>query len=656
MPSLQLENISLSYGDRDILSSVSMSLSDTSRTALAGANGSGKSTLMKIICGLIEPDSGVVHKTRGSRISYLPQSDYVFKDSTVYSSADDAFLYFHDMHEKVKELEKKISDNAYSGDSLLNSLLTEHHDLHEKILSSGYYQRETKIYQVLQGLGFSINDISRPCSEFSGGWQMRIALARTLLGQSDFLLLDEPTNYLDVEARIWLKNYIARYQGGIFIVSHDRDFLDESVQEVIEIFNGAVTRYTGNYSSYELQRKQRNDQLIIQHERQQEEIKRVEQFIERFRYKASKARQVQSRITTLDKLERIELPENLIKIRFTFPQSQHSGKQIFTVENLSKSYGQLQVLSDLSFSMVRGDRLAVTGKNGAGKTTLLRILAKMDNQFSGKKINGTGLSIGYFSQDSDTLLNNHLTAYEEIELSCPTQLIPKLRSYLGSFLFRGDDIFKKTEVLSGGEKSRLSLLKLLLNPHNVLILDEPTSHLDIAAKDVLLDALKSYTGTLVFVSHDSYFIRNLATRIMYISESGIEIFEGDYDYFSWVLENRNRYITDDIEPIVPKVSDSKKEVVNNSRTLAKEWKSRNVLRNKIKSLQKQEEQILTMIDQYDKKIEDLTLQMSDPQHYQNGDSMKTLLEELEKTRNEQNNQMNLWETTRTSLEELSSNE
>ncbi|NQT58366.1 MAG: ABC-F family ATP-binding cassette domain-containing protein [Bacteroidetes bacterium] len=654
MPSLQLENTSLSYGDRDILSSVSMSLSDKSRTALAGANGSGKSTLMKIICGQIEPDGGLIHKTRDSRISYLPQSDYVFMDSTVYLSADSAFTYFHDLQEKLKELEKNISDNTHSASSRLSALLSEHHDLHEKILASGYYQRETRIYQVLQGLGFSKEDISRPCSEFSGGWQMRIALARTLLGQSDFLLLDEPTNYLDVEARVWLKNYLARYKGGIFIVSHDRDFLDETVLEVLEIFNGAITRYAGNYSSYELQRNQRTEQLIQQYTQQQEEIKRIELFIDRFRYKESKARQVQSRIVKLEKIEKIEIPENLKKISFTFPPSQHSGKQIFTIDKLSKSYDQLKVLSDLSFSMTRGDRLAVTGRNGAGKSTLLRILSEIDTDFQGSKINGTGLSIGYFAQDSDKMLDISRTAYEEIESTCPTQLIPKLRSYLGSFLFRGDDIYKKTEILSGGEKSRLSLLKLLLKPHNVLILDEPTNHLDIAAKDVLLEALQSFTGTLIFVSHDSYFIRNLATRIMYMSESGVEMFEGDYDYFSWVLENRNQYITDDSKK--KELPGSNTSPINTATVTEVDWKTRNSIRNKIKSLQKQEEQILLLVEQCDIKIEKLTAAMSDPDNYQYGDKMKPLVNELEGSKSELQEQMNNWESVRTELEELSINE
>jgi ATP-binding cassette, subfamily F, member 3 len=649
VPSLQLENISLSYGDRDILSSVSLTLSDKSRTALSGANGSGKSTLMKILCEQIEPDTGLIHKTRESRISYLPQSDYVFMDATVYLSADSAFSYFHDLQEKLNILEHKISDNSQIESTRLNVLLSEHHDLHEKILASGYYQRETRIFQVLQGLGFSKEDISRPCSEFSGGWQMRIALARTLLGQSDFLLLDEPTNYLDVEARVWLKNYISRYKGGIFIVSHDRDFLDETVNEVLEIFNGAITRYAGNYSSFELQRKQRTEQLIQQHTQQQEEIKRIEQFIERFRYKESKARQVQSRITKLEKIEKIEIPENLKKISFTFPPSQHSGKQIYTIEKLTKSYDQLRVLNDLNVSISRGDRLAVTGRNGAGKSTLLRILAEIDTDFQGSKNNGAGLSIGYFAQDSDKMLDNSRTAYEEIESTCPTHLIPKLRSYLGSFLFRGDDIYKKTEVLSGGEKSRLSLLKLLLKPHNVLILDEPTNHLDIAAKDVLLEALKSFSGTLIFVSHDSYFIRNLATRIMYMSESGVEMFEGDYDYFSWVLENRNQYVTDDTK----KEQNISNVPTSNTATEAEtDWKTRNIIRNKIKSLHKQEEQILLQVDQCDTKIEMLTTAMSDPENYQFGNKMKPLVSELESTKSNLQKFMTDWETVHTELEEL----
>jgi ATP-binding cassette, subfamily F, member 3 len=667
VPTLQLESVSLAFGDRDILSSASLHLSENSRTALAGANGSGKSTLMKIISGLIKPDSGTIHTSRGARITYLPQSDYILPDTSVYAAADEAFSYYHDMQAAVRSLESSISqqaaDHSSSGDSVsLEPLLHEHHYLNEKLLNSGYFQREARIYHVLQGLGFSAADVKRSCREFSGGWQMRIALAKVLLEQADFLLLDEPTNYLDVEARIWLKNYISRYKGGILVVSHDRDFLDDTVNSVEEIFQGTLSRYAGNYSSFEKQREQRNEQLIKLYEQQQNEIQRIEQFIERFRYKESKARQVQSRVSMLEKIERIELPENLKKIRFSFPPGKHSGNQIFIAESLSKSYGAEPVLSNLKFSITKGDRIAVSGKNGAGKSTLLRILAGADQTFDGELREGSGVSIGYFAQDSDKSLTGDLTVYEELEKEAPTGLIPKLRSYLGSFLFRGDDIFKSVSILSGGEKSRLALLKLLLKPYNVLVLDEPTNHLDLSAKDVLLEALKSFTGTLIFVSHDSYFIRNLANRIFYMSEAGMEIFEGEYEYFAWVLEKRNQYIEtnsqaneQNLQSKDIKRPDRSKSGISPASGLDNNsiaYKNQNAVRNRIKSLRKQAEVSMEEIENIERHIATVNMQMADPENYQNGNMMKKLTSERTSLERALEKEFCIWEETHQELEEL----
>ena len=643
LATLQLDNIHHAFGDLDILQGISLSLDSSSRAALAGMNGSGKSTLMKIISGDIHPDSGMVHTPRDFRISYLPQSGLVATNSTLYAAADEAFAHIHTLNDTLKSIENRLQQHT-STSSELQQLLEEHHAISESLLKSGYYDRESEIFQVLTGLGFSLDDIQRPCGEFSGGWQTRIARARALLSHADFLLLDEPTNYLDVEARIWLRSYIATFSGGICIVSHDRDFLDRTVNEVLEIFQGTVSRYAGNYSAYEQLREERNRQLVKQYSHQQEEIARIEQFIERFRYKDSKAKQVQSRIIMLEKMERIELPKNLKKIHFSFPPALHSGKQVLRLEHLSRSYGELTVIKDLSLGVTRGDRLAVTGKNGAGKSTLLRILAQQDVDYRGKAEFGTGLSIGYFAQDSEESLNSSLTVYEEIEQSAPTALIPKLRTYLGAFLFHGDDIYKQVSVLSGGEKSRLSLLKLLLAPHNLLILDEPTNHLDIPAKDVLLEALNSFTGTLIFVSHDSYFIRKLATRILFIHETETELFEGDYEYFSWKLEQRNRSPEDAPRP-------SSGAAGSGSSAAVTDWKQRNTLRNQLRRCERTEEQLMERIEHTEAELSALEADLADPLNYQDGRKMQALDSSIAETRERLETLYRQWEENHRLMEE-----
>ncbi|HOV40138.1 MAG TPA: ABC-F family ATP-binding cassette domain-containing protein, partial [Spirochaetales bacterium] len=356
------------------------------------------------------------------------------------------------------------------GDPQAGPLLVELHALQEQVERSGFYRREERIYSVLTGLGFSPEDFSRATEEFSGGWQMRIALAKVLLEDPDILLLDEPTNYLDIEARNWLEKYLSTFSGGVLVVSHDKYFLDVTVSEVYEIFNRRITRYTGNYSAYEQRRVVEMESLLKAYREQQEEISRQEEFIRRFRYNASKAALVQSRIKQLEKIPRIEVPETLKKIHFRFPSPPPCGRKVLTVEALSKSYGDLQVFENLSFVLERGEKLAVVGHNGAGKSTLLRILAGKDTPTAGEVQWGSGVIRGYFSQEQEETLNPEHSILEEVETECPTSLYPKIRDMLGAFLFRGDEIYKPISVLSGGERNRLSLLKLLLRPANVLIL------------------------------------------------------------------------------------------------------------------------------------------------------------------------------------------
>jgi ATP-binding cassette subfamily F protein 3 len=416
-------------------------------------------------------------------------------------------------------------------DARTATLLEEYHRLQEQVENSGYYAREGSIAMTLSGLGFSLSDMDRPVEEFSGGWQMRIALAKVLLETPDILLLDEPTNYLDIEARGWLESRLSSFAGGYLLVSHDRYFLDFTVTEVYELFQGNLKRYIGNYSGYEAQRQVELAGLLKRYEEQQAEIEKTEALIRRFRYKASKAAFAQELIKRLERMETIEIPESLKKISITFPDPPHSGRIALTLEGIGKRYGERRVLAGLNLTLESRERLVVAGRNGAGKTTLLRILAGKDADFEGTLQYGQGILPGYFSQDAAETMTGSEQILEFMEAEAPTELIPKTRDMLGAFLFRGDDVYKPLSVLSGGEKSRLALLRMLLKPMNLLILDEPTNHLDLHAKDILLETLKAYKGTVIFVSHDRSFMEALSTKTLELSPKGPRLFYGNYGYY-----------------------------------------------------------------------------------------------------------------------------
>ena len=545
MAFVQFSKVSLAFGDRDILKDVSVNLAAGTKAALSGANGSGKSTLMKIMAGELAPDSGQRIAQKDARIVYLPQSGIVHAGCTLRQEADRAFDYGYQLQRELEEIGDALKDSSQKS----GPLLERHHQITTWLEESGWYRREAQAEQVLLGLGFSRRDLDRQTQEFSGGWQMRIALAKALMQRPDILLLDEPTNYLDLEARNWLEEFLNSFSGGFLLVSHDRYFLDTTVTEVYELFNGELRRYAGNYTNYEKVRQVELESLMATYQQQQEEIRKLEDFIRRFGAKATKAAQAQERQKMLDRLlaQQVQIPESLKKMRFTFPPAPHSGRLVLTLEGVSKSYdGVHQVLSQLDLVLEKGERLVVVGCNGSGKTTLLKILAKEDAAFQGSVREGAGVAVGYFSQDSAERMCGSTTVLEYIEGQAPLELVPRVRDMLGSFLFRGDDVFKSLDVLSGGEKSRLALLQLLLKPVNLLILDEPTNHLDLHSKDVLLDALKDFGGTVVFVSHDRGFIQSLATRVLELSpppeslEGMVEArtscgrarnFPGSYEYY-----------------------------------------------------------------------------------------------------------------------------
>ncbi len=623
MKTLQANDISLAFGDRQILDGISLTLQEGTVSALAGSNGSGKTTLMRILSDTMEYDSGSITVTKGLRVSYLPQTGIIHRGSTLKEEVLKGFDHYRPLLHDIRRLEEKLADASQN--SSHEADLIELHQYQELLLDGSYYRRDAVIEQVVKGLGFTENDLSRRCEHFSGGWQMRIALAKILVEESDVLLLDEPTNYLDIESRIWLRNYINRFTGAVLIVSHDQDFLDETVREVYELFNGHLNRYKGNYTRYVLTRMAEIEQLTKEAEKQKKEREKTEKFIERFRYKDSKAKQVQSRVKMLEKMEDVEIPPHLKKMNISFPPPPHAPSVLFTVQDLSKQYGNIPVFSALSLYINRGDRLAITGQNGAGKTTLMNLLSGVDTEYQGTILTGDGVKIGYYTQENEKTLDNENTVYQEIAGSASTTDIPRLRNLLGAFLFSNDDIDKKVGVLSGGERSRLALLKILLHPANVLMLDEPTNHLDINTKQMLLNALQEYKGTVICVSHDTHFIKQLSQRIIYISDRQMELFEGDYEYFSWKLEQKEAY--ESLEPAKERTRlEPEKEKGSQAPIERKEY---NRLKNRLQNLEKQQEVLLKEIESTEKRLEEVSSRMSLRENYSVAERITALVCEKE---------------------------
>lgn len=629
MAFVQFSQVSLAFGDRDILKKVSVNLAKGSKAALTGANGTGKSTLIKVMAGLIQPDEGTRSASKGARIAYLPQSGLTHHGCSLREEADKAFSFGYELMEELD----KIGDELKSGNGNQNALLERHDKILNELEDSGWNRRNVMAEQVLTGLGFSHDDLDRACEEFSGGWQMRIALAKALMVNPDILLLDEPTNYLDIDARGWLENFLNNFKGGFLLVSHDRYFLDHTINEVYELFNGELHRYSGNFTHYEKVREVELETLIKEYEKQQEEIQHLQEFIDRFRYKATKAIQAQERQKMLDKIleHEIVIPESLKKIHFKFPPAPHSGRLVATLSGITKSYdGKRNVLENIDLIVENGDRLVVAGHNGAGKSTLLRIIAGVDKNFQGEVKFGTGVSVGYFSQDNAETLKGSATILETIENEAPLELVPKVRDMLGAFLFRGDDVFKSLDVLSGGEKARVALLKLLLRPVNLLILDEPTNHLDMHSKDVLLEALKDFGGTVLFVSHDRGFIEDLSTRVLELKPGSHRIFPGDYKYYMQRLEDEaNGIVTNGDSASFANETENLTEDSDLKSQAKLNWEERKKFEAEKRKAEKAVKTLEDEILKTENEKKDEENKMANPDVYSNGEKAKAVQKKIE---------------------------
>ena len=536
---IQLSSLTKSFGERVLLDNVTWQVTDGERVGLCGPNGAGKTTLLRMLAGLDEADSGLVIKPAALTVGYLPQDGLNHHGRTLFDEVSLAFAPLLEAQREISRIEHALEDPALP-DGEHETLLVNYHDLSEMFRREDGYSIDLKVAQVLQGLGFERGDFDKPTETFSGGWQMRIALAKLLLGRPTLLLLDEPTNHLDLDARNWLEEYLSSYPHPVVLVSHDRFFLDAVVTKIADLSLRKITDYVGTYSKYLVQRDANLERLRAAKQDQDDELARMKAFIDRFRYQATKAAQVQSRIKMYDKIVPIEVPPERKRVHFTFPACPKSGRVVMELKHVRKTYGEKTVLGNINLHIERGDRIALVAPNGAGKSTLMRILSGAEAQDSGDRTLGHQVVMEYFAQDEANRLDPVKTVYQTLESDSPIGMVPMIRNILGGFLFEGDDIYKKAGVLSGGERTRLAVARMLLRPANTLLLDEPTNHLDLDSKDTLLDALADFGGTLIFVSHDRYFVDRLATKIIAVGHGGIEIYPGTYEEYLWSKAQREK--------------------------------------------------------------------------------------------------------------------
>jgi ATP-binding cassette, subfamily F, member 3 len=645
---IDLVNVSLQFGGKYLFKDVNYKISSGDKISLVGANGTGKSSILKIISGSLQPESGNVLKQKRIAIGYLPQDHVTHVGKTLLEEASSALTDIIELQNKEKSIAEALSNPKLTEEEQMD-LAHQLGEVHHKLDGLDSYSAESKVEKILIGLGFEEDDFTRLTDQFSGGWQMRIALAKILISQNDILLLDEPTNHLDIDSLEWLIDFLKAYSGGLLIVSHDKDFINQVTNRTLEIFLGKFYTFKGDYDSYIKYKIERDELTVHQFEQQQKKIKETQKFIERFRYKATKSRQVQSRIKQLDKVEMIELPEDKSEISIRFPEPPQSGRTPIKLISINKSYGDKKVFGKIDFEIEKGEKIAFVGPNGAGKSTLAKIIAGVIDFNSGERILGHNTIVSYYAQDVADNLNPALDIIETVDGIAEDKTVGQLRSLLGSFLFSGDDVFKKVGVLSGGEKSRIALCKILLTKANLIILDEPTNHLDYTSKLILQKALLDFKGTLILVSHDVDFLRPLTTKVIDIRKGNLKTYLGDIDYFlsKRDLSSLERDTTTAI----------KKERSDNTNRKDKKRIEAELRQQKHKATKDLSKEILhyeEKISTFEKEVRELEEKLADPNIYSDGDLAKDITNKFNNAKMELDKTLKKWEALNERLVEIKS--
>jgi ATP-binding cassette subfamily F protein 3 len=641
---IDLSNISLQFTGEYLFQNVNLKIHSGDKICLVGSNGTGKSSLLKMLVGQIEPETGSIQKQKNITIGYLPQDQVVHRGKTLVDEVFTALSDIKSLQQKEKEIISQLESSSLI-DEEKEDLVNQLGEVHLRLEELESYSAESKIEKILTGLGFAEKDFKRLTDEFSGGWQMRIAMAKLLIAQNDLLLFDEPTNHLDLDSLQWLIGYIQNFKGSMIIVSHDKNFVNLTTNRTWEIFLRKINPYNGRLKDYLKYKEERDQMLINQREIQQKKIKDTQRFIERFRYKATKAKQVQSRIKQLEKIELIEIPDDEETVNIRIPNPPPSG--VFNVElkGIHKSFGELNLFEGIDFRVNRGDKIAFVGPNGAGKTTLAKILACKIDINKGERISGHNNIISYYSQDVADSLNPDFDLIETLDSVGSEKTIGQLRSLLGSFLFTGDDVFKKVGVLSGGEKSRLALAKILLSPSNFIILDEPTNHLDYSSKRVLQQALVNFSGSLILVSHDVEFLKPIANRVVDIRAGKLKIFEGDIEYYLYKRnEEAQQTALEKVEQ--PTETSSRKE----QKRI--EAEKRQLRYNATKDLKERLVKLEKEIHELEQELEKINATLIDPNSYNNHNQIRELNEKHKELKLSLDKKVKEWEEVSLSLEEI----
>ncbi|MDA7768384.1 ABC-F family ATP-binding cassette domain-containing protein [Flavobacteriales bacterium] len=643
---ISASNISVYFGGQELFDDVSFMVNKGDRIGLVGKNGAGKSTLLRILSGEQKPNEGSISTPNDSTIGYLRQDLEFEEGRTVQEEAEQAFQEIKKLEQAINAINLEMSERTdYESDGYMQ-LITDLNDLNERFGMLGGYTIQSEMSQVLIGLGFQLDDFERQTNEFSGGWRMRLELAKILLSKPDVLLLDEPTNHLDIESIMWLEGWLKNYSGAVILVSHDRAFLDAVTNRTIDLILGKANDYKASYSKYIELRKDRQEKQIQSKKNQDKEIKQTKMLIEKFRAKKSKASFAQSLIKKLDKMDLIEVEQDdTASMYFKFPPAPHSGKVTLKVSKASKNYDDLQVLKDVSLMLERGDKIAFVGKNGEGKTTLSKMIVNVID-YDGEIEYGYQVKVGYYAQNQSELLDENKSIFEVVEDAADEHSRPRVRDMLGSFLFSGDTVQKKVKVLSGGERARVALCKLLLEPVNLLIMDEPTNHLDMVSKDILKRALKNYDGTLIIVSHDRDFLEDLTEKVYEFKDKNIKEYIGDInnflgekkvqDFTQFELENKQK-------SKVKKSDDSdSKQTFNERKQLDKDIRK---VTNKVGQLEK-------AVERLEKELKELDQELAKPERYKELSSQKGFFDSYQDKQNELSQKMMTWEESTELLEEL----